>query len=526
MHQPIQPIVAHDRTPASRRIQPIRRILRGSLLAPLAVAVFASGCAVDRAGTGAEVAPNAGAPAPYPVERVEPVTPVGPVTPREPNQNPFVDTREDNLSTFALDVDTGSFTRARAQLNAGGRPSPTEVRTEEFINYLEQGYQPPAKGLNVHVDGTVVPWLEAKDTRVVRVGVQAAVTDQAARPRAHLTFVIDVSGSMRGPDKLDLVKSALHQLVGSLRADDTVAIVVYSNNTRVVLPATEVRHADRINGVVEDLDTEGSTNAEAGLKLAYETALKNRVDGELNRVVLLSDGVANVGNTGPEAILETIGKAAQQQVDLVTVGFGLGSYNDELMEQLANKGNGLHAYVDNENEARRIFTQNLTGTLVVAARDAKAQVEFDPNQVESYRLLGYENRDVPDDDFRNDDVDGGELGAGHSATALYEIRLRPNAVPVRPMVTATVRYLDPDTREPIERRAELMNIMLAQSPEEADPHLHATIAAASLAEEFRGGPWAEHRTYQQIAVDAAAAARRAPDQSVRELAEVADLATR
>ncbi|MDO5500155.1 MAG: von Willebrand factor type A domain-containing protein [Propionibacteriaceae bacterium] len=508
-----------------------RRISRLALALPLTLAVFAAtGC-----GTGASssVAPGGEAAVPAPVARAEdgqtrePGAPPDPTTsPRPVDQNPTVDTRVDNKSTFALDVDTGSFTRVRAQLNAGRKPVASEVRTEEFVNYLNQGYRPPADGLNVHVDGAAVPWLEAKDTRVVRVGVQSAVVDQATRPRAHLTFVIDVSGSMQGPDKLDLVKSSLQQLVGSLRPDDTVAIVVYSDHTRVVLEPTEVRHASRINGVVEDLDTEGSTNAEAGLRLAYDSALEHRVEGDLNRVVLLSDGVANVGNTGPEAILDTIGKAAQQQVDLVTVGFGLGSYNDELMEQLANQGNGFHAYVDNEKEAQRIFTQNLTGTLVVTARDAKAQVEFDPDQVASYRLLGYENREVADEDFRNDDVDGGELGAGHSATALYEIQVRPNALPVRPMVTATVRYLHPDTREPIERKADLMGFLFAPAPEVADPHLHASIAAAALAEEFRGGPWGEHRTFPQIATDAAGAATRTDDTSVHELAEIADLATR
>lgn len=504
-----------------------RRALQGLLVVPLSLTVLAAAGCGTQGATGVTEAGHGGAPPapPVTVDRREPAPPLPPD--RSPvDQNPTVDTREDNKSTFALDVDTGSFTRARAQLTAGSRPAPREVRTEEFVNYLNQGYAPPRDGLNVHLDGTSVPWLESRDTRVIRVGVQSAVVDQATRPRAHLTFVIDISGSMQGPERLDLVKTSLHQLVDSLRPDDTVAIVVYSDNTRVVLDRTEARHAQRITGVVDDLGSEGSTNVEAGLELGYATALKNRVDGELNRVVLLSDGVANVGNTGPEAILDTIGKAAQQQVDLVTVGFGLGSYNDELMEQLADRGNGFHAYVDNENEARRIFTQNLTGTLVVTARDAKAQIEFDREQVATYRLLGYENRDVADDDFRKDDVDGGELGAGHSATAIYEIRVRPGAALVRPMVTATVRYLHPDTREPIERRAELMGSLLAPNPEVADPHLHASIAAASLSEKFRGGPWSEHRTFSQIAVDAAAAARRTQDPSVRELAGLADLATR
>ena len=508
-------------------IRPARLSRRLPLViaASLTAAVFATGCT----GTASRTAGGEAAPISVATQGAgdarEPGVPVDP-TRRPVDQNPTVDTREDSRSTFALDVDTGSFTRTRAQLNAGMRPTPAEVRTEEFVNYLNQGYRPPADGLGVQIDGTAVPWLEAPDTRVVRVGVQSAVVDQASRPRAHLTFVIDVSGSMQGADKLDLVKTSLNQLVGSLRPDDTVAIVVYSDRTRMVLDPTEVRHSGRITGAIDDLQTEGSTNAEAGLKLGYESALKHRKEGDLNRVVLLSDGVANVGNTGPEAILDTIGKAAQQKVDLVTVGFGLGSYNDRLMEQLADKGNGFHAYIDNENEARRVFAQNLTGTLVVTARDAKAQVEFDPDQVATYRLLGYENRDVADEDFRNDQVDGGELGAGHSATALYEITLRPGAAPTKPLAIATVRYLHPDTGAAVERRAELMGFAMAPSPDRADPYLAASVAAAALSEEFRGGPWSEHRTHPQIAVDAAAAARRTNDQSVRDLAEIADLATR
>lgn len=499
----------------SSRSNPIRL----ALIVTIGVAVFAvAGCAAEPGGSAPQesraTTGSRGVP-PRPVER-----------PAE--QNPVVDTREDALSTFALDVDTGSFTRTRAQLAAGDTPQPDEVRTEEFVNYLHQGYRPPGDGLAVHVDGARVPWLESADTRVVRVGVQSAVVDQRTRPRAHLTFVIDVSGSMQAPGKLDLVKTSLTELVGSLRPDDTIAIVVYSDDTRMVLEPTPAEKSRRINGVIEDLDTEGSTNAEAGLELGYESALEQRREGELNRVVLLSDGVANVGKTGPEAILETVGKAAQQKVDLVTVGFGRGAYNDRLMEQLADQGNGFHAYVDNEAEAQRIFTQNLTGTLVVTARDAKAQVEFDPEQVATYRLLGYENRDVADDDFRDDTVDGGEIGAGHSATALYEIRLAEGAREdaARPLATATVRYLHPDTREPIERTTGLTRAALAADPRSGDPFLHASLTAASLAEEFRDGPWAGLRTRREIADEAEQLTRRTDDQTVRDLAELADLAAR
>ncbi|NNG19826.1 DUF3520 domain-containing protein [Naumannella sp. ID2617S] len=525
--------------------------LRTALLAPLIVTVLATGCtsAQNTAGPASGEAhpesrtagrtdaarPTTGAQPGAPDTRApdgrttrDPEHPVPPTRAPQgpPTTNPRTDTRTDNRSTFALDVDTAAWTRARSQLGNGTRPNPHEVRTEEFVNAFDQGYRAPQDGLGVHLDGAAVPALESPATRVVRVGVQAAESDPRTRPPAHLTFVVDISGSMAAPGRLDLVKTSLHQLVGALRPDDSVSVVVYSDRTRVVLPPTSAGQREAILGVVDDLRTEGSTNVEAGLSLGYQEALRNQRRGGLNRVVLLSDGVANVGNTGPDPILDTIGRAAQQQVDLVTVGFGMGSYNDRLMEQLADKGNGFHAYVDDEIEARRLFVQRLSSTLVVTARDAKAQVEFDPQQVESYRLLGYENRAVADEDFRNDRVDGGEVGAGHSVTALYEITLRPGGLPVRPLATATVRYLHPDTREPIERRAELMGWQFANSPENAAPHLQLAVASATLAESLRGTGWGARRTPAEVANDCERAAARVGDQPARELALTARRAVR
>lgn len=436
--------------------------------------------------------------------------------------NPTVAAAEDPLSTFALDVDTGAYTRARASLEAGRTLAPDQVRTEEFLNYFDQDYRPPADGLAVSMDATSVPWLESPRTRVLRVGVQSAVQDQTRRPPANLTFVIDISGSMAEENKLGAVKESLRTLVRSLRADDTVAIVVYSDQTRVALESTPVSRADRIIGVVDDLQTEGSTNAEAGLKLGYELAGRHHGDDRLNRVVLLSDGVANVGNTGPETILKTIGQGVRKRIDLVTVGFGMAQFNDPLMEQLADKGNGFYAYVDSANQARRLFRENLTGTLMVAARDAKAQVAFDPGQVETYRLLGYENRDVADADFRNDKVDGGEVGAGHSTTALYEVLLkRETAAPTdrdRPFATATVRYQPPSgDGGAVGRRAELYARECAASPELADPRLQQAVVVAEFGESLRKGPWASSRTPGQVAEDARALQTRLNREQTAEL---------
>lgn len=443
-------------------------------------------------------------------------------SPEAVNQNPYVNPAEDRLSTFATDVDTASWSRTRAVAKSGTRPSASEVRTEEFVNAFNQGYAPPAEGIDVRMDGTKVPWLENQRSSIMRVGVQSMVMDQSKRPNANLTFVIDISGSMSMDNRLGAVKASLNTLVGSLRPDDEVTIVVYSDRTRVALPATKVAHAGQIRGVIEDLRTEGSTNAEAGLKLGYEEAMKNRKDNELNRVILLSDGVANVGNTGPEAILETIGEASQKKVDLVTVGFGMDNYNDRLMEQLADKGNGFYAYVDSRREAERLFRENLTGTLVVAGRDAKIQVDFDPEQVESYRLLGYENRDVADSDFRNDKVDGGEIGSGHAVTALYEVKLKSDASAGRPFAKATLRYLPgAGEGEAVERTASLKPSELAGTPEQAKPHLQRDVVVASLSESLRGGPLGKARTPQEIARDAEAVQSRLNEPESQQLAEVA-----
>jgi Ca-activated chloride channel family protein len=436
-----------------------------------------------------------------------------------PLANPVVTTSEDPLSTFGLDVDTGSYTRAREFVLGGFLPDPVEVRTEEFVNYFEPGYEPPAEGLAVHVDGTTVPFLGGGGARVVRVGVQGATPADEARPDATLTFVIDVSGSMAEGGKLESAKAALRSLVGALRPTDRVGIVVYSDATREVLAHEPVAEAATILAVIDDLQPEGSTNAEAGLALGYEQA-RLRYDPErLNRVVLLSDGVANVGNTGPDAILATIGQAAGEGIDLVTVGFGAGDFQDQLMEQLADRGDGFYAYVDGPAEAERLFVHDLTGSLQVVAREARVQVAFDPAQVETYRLLGYENRAIADDDFRDDSVDGGEVGAGHSVTALYEVVLTEDATGAgEPLVTASVRYLDPETGEPVERTADLAGRDVAPSLEDAGARLQLSVLVAAYAESLRGGPWGDAISIDGVAANVEAVASRLDDPEVTELA--------
>ena len=325
--------------------------------------------------------------------------------------NPFIDTEDDHLSTFALDVDTASYTVIRRFLRDGNWPDKDAVRVEEVINYFDWRYADPEEGaFSLHLEGAPSPFGGDKYW-LVKIGVQGRHINTEQRQDAMLTFVIDVSGSMAAENRLGMVKRALHLLVNELRSSDRVAIVVYGSDARMVLPPTRASNSETILEAIDRLEPEGATNAAAGLQMAYQVASEAYREGEINRLILCSDGVANVGVTGADEILATIERFARRNIALSTVGFGMGNFNDVMMEQLADKGNGNYAYVDTLEEARRIFVENLTGTLQTIARDAKMQVEFNPQVVSRYRLLGYENRDVADQDFRNDKVDAGEVGA-------------------------------------------------------------------------------------------------------------------
>ncbi|MEJ2736647.1 MAG: von Willebrand factor type A domain-containing protein, partial [Anaerolineae bacterium] len=361
--------------------------------------------------------------------------------------NPFIDTEDDHLSTFALDVDTGSYTIARRYVQDGNLPPEDAVRVEEFVNYFEAGYDYPPQGqaFAIHVDGAPFPYSETERYQMMRVGIQGYAIPPDERKDVSLTFVIDVSGSMDRESRLELVKRALEMLVEQLRPSDSVGIVVYGSDARVVLESTSGAEARTILDAIYRLHPEGSTNAEAGLRLGYERANAAFNPGGINRVVLCSDGVANVGQTGPESIWDVISGYASEGITLTSVGFGMGNYNDVLMEQLADNGDGFYAYVDTLKEAERLFVHGLTGTLQSIAMDAKVQVDFDPAVVARYRLVGFENRAIADQDFRDDTVDAGEIGAGHSVTALYEVKLHPEAG--GRIATVHLRWQDPDTAE-------------------------------------------------------------------------------
>jgi len=370
--------------------------------------------------------------------------------------NPYVTAEDDRLSTFALDVDTGSYTLARSYIEDGSLPPREAVRPEEFINYFDLDYEPPKEdAFAIHIDAGPSPFWE-EEAQLVRIGIKGKEIEAEERKRANLTFVIDVSGSMKQDNRIGLVKKTLRLLVRQLNADDRIGIVVYGSTARKVLDPTPVEDGELILNAIDELRIEGSTNAEAGLLAGYKMAGKSYAKNAINRVILCSDGVANVGATDPESILNTIEDYAGRNIYLSAFGFGMDNYNDVLMEQLADKGNGTYAYIDDIDEAKKVFQDQLTGTLQTIAKDAKIQVEFDPDQVDRYRLIGYENRAIDDDEFRNNRVDGGEIGAGHTITALYEVELKSGAA--NPIGKVTIRYTDVDDRNAVKETTESIRV--------------------------------------------------------------------
>lgn len=441
--------------------------------------------------------------------------------------NPSIDTEDDNLSTFALDVDTGSYTVMRNYLNDGYLPPPDSVRVEEYVNYFDQGYDLPSvhQTFNISIDGGPSPFTQTERYDMLRIGIQGYEVRDEERKPASLTFVIDVSGSMDMDNRLGLVKQSLEMLVEQLRRDDTVSIVVYGSDARIVLDPTPGSQSGRILSAIYSLRPEGATNAEAGIRLGYRMAMEAYNPEGINRLILCSDGVANVGETGPEAILEEIDHYVAEGVTLTTIGFGMDNYNDTLMEQLADQGNGFYAYVDDRDEARKLFVDEITGTLQTIALDAKVQVEFNPDVVRNYRLVGYENRDVADEDFRDNDVDAGEIGAGHSVTALYEVKLFPEAF--GKIATVFMRWEDPDTHQVVEISQDFYADELARDFRKSDPYFQRAVIVAEYAEILKGSYWAEDSSLDDVYDEARRLEDRFPrDDAMEEFVDLVKLAKR
>ena len=417
---------------------------------------------------------------------------------------PFVDTERDPLSTFALDVDTASYSVARQWLQSGSMPPPEAVRVEEFVNSFDYDYEAPGDGLAVQADAGPSPF--DPGNVILRLGVQAERVANIDRPAASLTFVVDTSGSMDRVDRLGLVKTSLSRLVVELDDDDTVAIVTYSDGATVILQPTPVGRRAEILEAIDRLRPDGSTNLEAGLYEGYDLAAEAyRPDG-INRIVLASDGIANVGLSDPDSLTGLIRERAEEGVELVTIGVGMGGFNDELMEQLANRGDGFYAYVDDAGEADRLFGDELVSSLLTVASDGKIQVEFDPDNVSRYRLIGFENRAVLDDDFRDDDVDAGELGAGHQVTALYELTLRPGVAgePARSLGTVRLRWEDPDDRSVDETSLPLDASLIESDWAATSADFRLAVTVAAWAEILRDSPHVGEVTVGQVAAEAEA----------------------
>jgi Ca-activated chloride channel family protein len=403
--------------------------------------------------------------------------------------NAWIKAADDKLSTFAADVDTASFTIARRMLREGTLPPAAAVRVEEFVNYFKYGYPTDAvtadRPFQVSVDGAASPLHAGR--HLLRVGVASRAKPASERPPANLVFLVDVSGSMKSPDKLELAKRSLRLLVDSLKDGDTVALVTYAGSTGVVLPATGLEHKAEILAALENLTAGGGTAMQSGLQLAYAEAAKGLRPGAISRVIVLSDGDANIGATTHEQLLTTIATQVQAGVTLSTVGFGQGNYQDTTMEQLANKGNGNASYIDSLSTARRVFTTFLGSTLEVVAKDVKLQVEFDPSAVASYRLIGYENRDIADDDFRDDKVDAGEIGAGHQVTALYELELAAGASATSgDLATVRVRHKDPTGDVAREAAFPIPSASVRGALATGSSDLRLAVAAALFADVLRG----------------------------------------
>ncbi len=439
------------------------------------------------------------------------------------DHNPVRLASEHQVSTFSIDVDTGAYSNMRRFLNGGSLPPQDAVRTEELINYFTYDYPAPRSKdvpFSVSTQATTAPW--NLDKILLLVGIKGYDVPAAERPAANLVFLVDVSGSMNSPAKLPLLKNALKLLARQLTAEDRVSLVVYAGSSGVVLEPTPGNEQAKILGALERLQAGGSTNGASGIRLAYRMAEQAFIEGGINRVMLATDGDFNVGTVSFEALVDIVERHRDNDISLTTLGFGAGNYNDHLMERLADAGNGNHAYIDTLNEGRKVLVEQMTGTLQTIAKDVKIQVEFNPAIVAEYRLIGYENRMLRREDFNNDKIDAGEIGAGHTVTALYELALvysesrlidplryadKQEAKPdsAGELAFVRLRYKAPDGGKShlIEQAVPIREI---EALDEADTEFRFAAAVAAFGQLLRGGEYIDNYAFDDI-VELAAGAR-------------------
>ncbi len=439
------------------------------------------------------------------------------------NRDQFADLHENGVtlvseqpqSTFSIDVDTGSYSLVRKYLAQGQLPPANAVRSEELINYFKYHFDRPQQAEHpfaISTEITRTPW--NANTHLLQIGVQGYQQQARTRPAANLVFLIDVSGSMQDADKLPLLKNAFRLLVKQLSGDDRITLVVYAGASGLVLEPTPGDHQADILNALEQLSAGGSTHGSAGIKLAYAMAQQSFIKQGINRVILATDGDFNVGTVNHEALLNLVERNKRNGIALTTLGFGSGNYNDHLMEQLADHGDGNYAYIDNLNEARKVLVEQMDATLETIARDVKIQIEWNPDVVYEYRLIGYENRLLKREDFNNDKVDAGDIGAGHTVTALYEITLNQSSdkriLPLRyrtqsrtkenlnELAMINIRYKKPDQDSSqlisqILKRDQVQNDLTSASDD-----LRFAAAVAAYAEQLRGGDHLHEFGYEDI----------------------------
>ncbi len=411
--------------------------------------------------------------------------------------NPFVETVRQPFSTFSIDVDTASYTLTRLALRNGQWPPPESVRVEEFVNFFDYHYPAPLRdAFAIHAECGPSPF--GPGLRLLRIGVQARRTGREGNRRALLTILIDTSGSMATPERLGLVTHSLRLLLDQLHPADRLALLAFDSKARLMLDYTPLSEKNKILQVVESLQPSGSTHMEAGLRLAFSTARAAFDPAASNRILLFSDGAANLGSTTADEILALIADSRRQGIFLSVYGVGRSGVHDQLLEQLANKGDGSYAFLDSVEEARRLFIDQLAATLHTIAADVKIQVEFNPESVRLYRQLGYENRQLTAEQFRDDHVDAGEVGAGQSVTALYELDFPPDAPADAPIGTVRIRYREVESNRIVESVVPLPSALTTDRVNSLSPSTLLAACAAEFAEILRGSPFASDGSLAEV----------------------------
>jgi Ca-activated chloride channel family protein len=433
------------------------------------------------------------------------------------DDNPIKSVSEQPISTFSIDVDTGAYANVRRILNQGRLPQHDAVRVEEMINYFGYDYplpdslEPPFK---VTTEIAPTPW--NNKTHLLHIGIKGYDIPKDKLPPANLVFLVDVSGSMESADKLGLLKAALKLLTQQLTEKDKVALVVYAGAAGLVLKTTPGNERGKIHAALERLSAGGSTHGSAGIQLAYATAQKGFIEGGINRVLLATDGDFNVGTVSFEALKNLVEEKRQSGISLTTLGFGTGNYNDHLMEQLADAGNGNYAYIDTLNEAQKVLVEEMSSTFNTIAKDVKIQIEFNPATIAEYRLIGYENRLLKREDFSNDKVDAGEIGAGHTVTALYEIALvgsggqrlenrrygenqtAPSGQYGNELALLRLRYKAPSAETSKLLEWPLQKQDMIRSLDNTSKRFRFSAAVAAFGQQLRGGTYLEQFSYDDI----------------------------